>query len=109
MVADSLMLKNRFFSLRIIQMWIVMSSNEVDLLMLWNRVLRLRNVQKFAVPSRKGVELLMLRNGVFSLRIGQIWVMLSCKGAIKSFFGIVFSGCEICSYVLCQIARRQIF
>ena len=61
-----------FFSVRNIQIWIVLSSIEVDLLIFMNRVLRLRNVQKWAVPSRKWAVLLILSNLVLWLRIVHI-------------------------------------
>ena len=45
----------------------------VNLLILRNRVFRLRNVDIWAVVSNYEVDLLMLRNRVIRLRKGQIW------------------------------------
>ena len=52
---DLLMLRNSVFTVRNVEIWAVLYSNEVDLLMLKKRVCRLRIVQKCSVPSRKGL------------------------------------------------------
>ncbi len=48
---DLLMLRNNVFTVRNVEIWAVLSSNEVDLLKLKNRVFRQRNNQKCAVQS----------------------------------------------------------
>ena len=48
---DLLMLRNSVFTVRNVELWAVLSSNEVDYLMLKNRVFTKRNDQKFAVQS----------------------------------------------------------
>ena len=48
---DLLMLRNSVFSVRNVELWAVLSSNEVDLLKFRNRVFRQRNDQKCAVHS----------------------------------------------------------
>ena len=100
------------FSLRTVEIWVVLSSNEVVLLMLKNRVFRQRNDQKCAVHSRKYfellilrnrdlrhgnfhiwnfapcyvVDLLILRNCVLRLRNVQVWVVLSWKVVVLHDF-----------------------
>ena len=48
------MLKIGVFTVVNVEIWVMLSSNEVDLLVLRNYVFRLRIFQKCAVPSRKG-------------------------------------------------------
>ncbi len=70
---------NRVFSVRNVQIWIVPSSNLVDLVILRNRFFRLRNGEIFSSLSLKRFVLLMLRNSVFKLQIFQIRILPSCK------------------------------
>ena len=98
-----LMLRNRVFSLRHVQIWAVSSCKGVDLLMLWNSVFSLWNVQVWGLPSckgvdfllpmkrcetfiyvqyrfKKGVNLLILRYGFFQTAKRKIRAVPSCKG-----------------------------
>ena len=99
------MLGERVFSVPNVQIWAVVSINEVDLLMLRNRVFRLKNFQKWAMTTPKGVDLLMLRNRVFSLWDVQMpieWTLI-CQCS-----GIAFSDIETFMYVLCRPTRWSI-
>ena len=69
--------RNGILRLRNVEIWAVLSSNEVDLLILRNRVFRMLNFEKCELPSRKEVDFLMLRNRVFSLRNVQLWALPS--------------------------------
>ena len=77
---DLLMLRNRVFRERNVQIWSVMSSNKVDLLMLRNRVFSLRNIQKLAVLCSREFHFLMLRNPVYRLGNFQKWAESSARG-----------------------------
>ena len=69
-----LMPRNRVFRLR--------KAEGVHLLMLRNGFFRLWFVQVWVMPSCKGVDYLLLRNRVFMIRNDQLWAVPSCKRLI---------------------------
>ena len=66
----------------------------VDLLMFSNCVFSVRNVEIWAVLSSNEVDLLLLRNRVFMVRNAEKWAVLFTMRPICWCSGIAYSGCE---------------
>ena len=77
----------------------------VVLLMIRNRIFRLRIVQIWAVPPWKGFDLLMPRNRVYSLGNVHIWGVPSVKVVDLMMFRNCFSTYETFRYGHCRNAR----
>ena len=75
-----LMLRNRLFTLRNVEMWAVPSCMDFDLLIVRNRVFRFPDVQIWLALSWDFVDLLIFRNCVFKLENVHISTVPNCKG-----------------------------
>ena len=93
---------------RNVEIWAVLSSNEVDLLMLRNRLFMVRNAEMWAVLSSRKCDLLMLRNRVCRLRIVKKWGVLSRQCFIFCCSGIAYSGCETFKCGQCRHERTLV-
>ena len=124
-----LMISNRVFRLRFVQICAVPTWTDFDLLMLRNRAFSLRIFQKCELPTWKDFDLLIIRipvfsngnvniwvvpsckvfrNCVFKMRNVQICVVPTCKGSIRWLSGLALSCCKSFRNGQCSLARALI-
>ncbi len=91
-VVNLLILTNRVFRLRNVQIWVVLSWKVVVRLIFTNSVFKLQNFQIWNVYNYKWVYLLIVRNGIFRSRNVRLLQYHPARGSICWSSRVVFTG-----------------